>query len=131
MRKEDYKRKPKRAYSKLKEIYGEDVNFPKSNIDSKQTGQISFKKHSYKPFYEKRFHKIAKRVFFLVLHTPGGDIAATESLVDYLYSMFGHNTRVIVSQISMSAGAMIALSAKEIMLDKHSNLGSIDPQMGG
>jgi membrane-bound ClpP family serine protease len=31
----------------------------------------------------------------------------------------------------MSAGTMIALSAKEIMMGKHSNLGPIDPQMGG
>lgn len=67
----------------------------------------------------------------LILHTPGGDIAATESLVDYLYSMFDKNIRVIVPQISMSAGTMIALSAKEIMMGKHSNLGPIDPQMGG
>lgn len=67
----------------------------------------------------------------LILHTPGGDIAATESLVDYLYSIFGENIRVIVPQISMSAGTMIALSAKEILMGKHSNLGPIDPQMGG
>lgn len=67
----------------------------------------------------------------LILHTPGGDIAATESLVDYLYSMFDKNIRVIVPQISMSAGTMIALSAKEILMGKHSNLGPIDPQMGG
>jgi ATP-dependent protease ClpP protease subunit len=67
----------------------------------------------------------------LILHTPGGDIAATESLVDYLYSMFGENIRAIVPQISMSAGTMIALSAKEILMGKHSNLGPIDPQMGG
>lgn len=67
----------------------------------------------------------------LVLHTPGGDIAATESLVDYLYSMFDKDIRVIVPQISMSAGTMIALAAKEIMMGKHSNLGPIDPQMGG
>lgn len=67
----------------------------------------------------------------LILHTPGGDIAATESLVDYLYSMFGKDLRVIVPQISMSAGTMIALSAKEIVMGKHSNLGPIDPQMGG
>lgn len=67
----------------------------------------------------------------LVLHTPGGDIAATESLVDYLYSMFGKDIRVIVPQISMSAGTMIALASKEIMMGKHSNLGPIDPQMGG
>lgn len=67
----------------------------------------------------------------LILHTPGGDIAATESLVDYLYSMFDKNIRVIVPQISMSAGTMIALSAQEILMGKHSNLGPIDPQMGG
>lgn len=67
----------------------------------------------------------------LVLHTPGGDIAATESFVDYLYSMFGKDIRVIVPQISMSAGTMIALASKEIIMGKHSNLGPIDPQMGG
>lgn len=67
----------------------------------------------------------------LILHTPGGDIAATESLVDYLYSMFGKDIRVIVPQISMSAGTMIAFAAKEIVMGKHSNLGPIDPQMGG
>lgn len=67
----------------------------------------------------------------LILHTPGGDIAATESLVDYLYSIFGKDIRVIVPQISMSAGTMIALSSRQILLGKHSNLGPIDPQMGG
>ncbi len=67
----------------------------------------------------------------LILHTPGGDIAATESLVDYLYSIFGKNIRVIVPQLSMSAGTMIALSSQEIVMGKHSNLGPIDPQIGG
>jgi ClpP class serine protease len=67
----------------------------------------------------------------LMLHTPGGDVAATESLVDYLYSMFGKNIRVIVPQISMSAGTMIAFASQEIIMGKHSNLGPIDPQMGG
>ncbi len=67
----------------------------------------------------------------LILHTPGGDIAATESLVDYLYSMFDKDIRVIVPQISMSAGTMIAFASKEIIMGKHSNLGPIDPQMGG
>jgi ClpP class serine protease len=77
-------------------------------------------------------HKMDKsKGLDLILHTPGGDLAATESLVDYFYSMFDHNIRVIVPQISMSAGTMIALSAKEIVLGKHSNLGPIDPQMGG
>lgn len=67
----------------------------------------------------------------LILHTPGGDLAATESIVDYLHSMFGLDIRAIIPQISMSAGTMIALSCKEIMMGKQSNLGPIDPQMGG
>jgi ATP-dependent protease ClpP protease subunit len=67
----------------------------------------------------------------LILHTPGGGIAATESLVDYLRSMFGTNIRAIVPQIAMSAGTMIALSCKEIVMGKHSSLGPIDPQIGG
>jgi len=67
----------------------------------------------------------------LILHTPGGDLAATESIVDYLHNMFGNDIRAIVPQISMSAGTMIALSCKEIIMGKQSNLGPIDPQMGG
>lgn len=67
----------------------------------------------------------------LMLHTPGGDLAATESIVDYLQAMFGNDIRAIIPQISMSAGTLIAISCKEIMMGKPSNLGPIDPQMGG
>jgi membrane-bound ClpP family serine protease len=67
----------------------------------------------------------------LLLHTPGGEVAATESLVDYLRSMFGKDIRAIVPQIAMSAGTMIALSCKEIVMGKHSSLGPIDPQIAG
>lgn len=67
----------------------------------------------------------------LILHTPGGDIAATESIVSYLHSMFDGDIRAIVPQISMSAGTMIAMSCKSIMMGKQSSLGPIDPQMGG
>lgn len=67
----------------------------------------------------------------LLLHTPGGSIAATESLVDYLRQMFGKNIRAVIPQIAMSAGTMIALSCKQILMGKHSSLGPIDPQYGG
>lgn len=67
----------------------------------------------------------------LILHTPGGSIAATESLVDYLRSMFGTNIRAIVPQLAMSAGTMISLSCREIVMGKHSSLGPVDPQIGG
>ena len=67
----------------------------------------------------------------LILHTPGGDIAATESIVSYLKSIFGNNIRAIVPQISMSAGTMIAMSCKEIIMGRQSSLGPIDPQING
>ncbi len=67
----------------------------------------------------------------LILHTPGGNIAATESLVDYLHQIFGKDIRAIVPQIAMSAGTMIACSCKEILLARHANLGPIDPHLRG
>ena len=66
----------------------------------------------------------------LILHTPGGLTAATESLVDYLHDMFGNDIRAIVPQLAMSAGTMIACSCKSILMGKQSNLGPIDPQLG-
>lgn len=67
----------------------------------------------------------------LILHTPGGAIGATQSLVDYLRRMFGTDIRAIVPQIAMSAGTMIACCCKEILMARHSNLGPIDPHIRG
>ena len=67
----------------------------------------------------------------LILHTPGGNVTATESIIDYLYEMFGTDIRVIVPQLAMSGGTMISMSAKEIIMGAHSSLGPIDPQYNG
>lgn len=67
----------------------------------------------------------------LILHTPGGETAATESIVDYLKKMFDNNIRAIVPQLAMSAGTMIACACKEIVLGLQSSLGPIDPQFNG
>ncbi|MFA5349538.1 MAG: S49 family peptidase [Candidatus Paceibacterota bacterium] len=67
----------------------------------------------------------------LILHTPGGETAATESLVDYLRSLFGTDIRAFVPQLAMSAGTMVACACKEIFMGKHSSLGPIDPQFNG
>src|SRR5205085_10523613 len=67
----------------------------------------------------------------LILPTPGGEVAATESLVQYLRAMFDTDIRVIVPQLALSAGTMIACAAKRIVMGKHSSLGPIDPQFGG
>ncbi|MGG1595582.1 SDH family Clp fold serine proteinase [Terribacillus saccharophilus] len=67
----------------------------------------------------------------LILHTPGGDIAATEALVNYLKSIFGKDIRAIVPQLAMSAGTMISCACNEIVMGKHSSIGPIDPQING
>jgi hypothetical protein len=77
-------------------------------------------------------HKLARKEGLdLLLHTPGGSIAVTESMVDYLKTMFGRDIRAIVPQIAMSAGTMIACACREIVMGTHSSLGPIDPQMNG
>lgn len=67
----------------------------------------------------------------LILHTPGGNLAATESIVHYLHQMFGDDIRAVVPQLAMSAGTMISFASKSILMGKQSNLGPIDPQIGG
>ncbi|MCO5111242.1 MAG: hypothetical protein M9929_10410 [Burkholderiaceae bacterium] len=67
----------------------------------------------------------------LVLHTPGGQVTAAESIVDYLLKLFNDDLRVIVPQIAMSAGTMISCAAREILMGHQSNLGPIDPQVNG
>jgi hypothetical protein len=42
----------------------------------------------------------------LVLHTPGGEINATEQIVFYLRKAFKNDIRAIVPQLAMSAGAI-------------------------
>lgn len=48
----------------------------------------------------------------LVLHLRGGDLAATEAIVNYLLSCFNNDVVAIVPQLAMSAGTMIACSCK-------------------
>lgn len=65
----------------------------------------------------------------LILHTPGGNIAATQSIVNYLHKIFDKDIRAVIPQIAMSAGTMMACSCRKIIMGKHSNLGPIDPQL--
>lgn len=76
-------------------------------------------------------HKLDKsKGLDLILHTPGGEIAATEQIVNYLHSCFD-DIKVIVPQMAMSAGAIISVSCNEIIMGKQSCLGPFDPQLGG
>jgi len=71
-----------------------------------------------------------KKGLDLLLHTPGGSMAATESIIDYLHKMFS-DIRAFVPQLAMSGGTMIACACSEIVMGKQSSLGPIDPQYNG
>ena len=64
----------------------------------------------------------------LIIHSPGGSAEAAEAIVEYLRTRFDH-VRVFVPLAAMSAATMISLSADEIVMGDHSQLGPIDPQV--
>lgn len=64
----------------------------------------------------------------LIVHTPGGDIHAVESIVEYLHQKFDFIT-AIVPYLAMSGGSMISLASDAIILGKQSQLGPTDPQI--
>lgn len=66
----------------------------------------------------------------IILHTPGGDIAATESIIDYLYSLYKGDIRAFIPQMAMSCGTLLAVSCKEIWMGRQSSIGPVDPQFG-
>jgi hypothetical protein len=70
---------------------------------------------------------IQERSLDLIIHSPGGSAEAAESVVSYLRTKFDH-VRVFVPLAAMSAATMIALSADEVIMGRHSQLGPIDPQ---
>lgn len=67
----------------------------------------------------------------LILHTPGGSIAATQAIITYLREKFGRDIRAIVPHTAMSGGTIMACACKEIIMARHSSIGPIDPQIRG
>ncbi|MFR2451573.1 MAG: SDH family Clp fold serine proteinase, partial [Clostridia bacterium] len=103
-----------------------------SSFLSKQTGQfISVSDLDMDGFMNAIKGMDCSKGLDLILHTPGGDPSAAEGIVKYLRLKFQNDIRVIVPQMAMSAGTMIACSAREIIMGKASCLGPIDPQFNG
>jgi ClpP class serine protease len=65
----------------------------------------------------------------IVLHTPGGLVLAASQIAQALRDHEGKVTAV-VPHYAMSGGTLIALAADEIVVDSHSALGPVDPQLG-
>lgn len=122
----------RRKYLKIMYEYtGRNVIAYYSGFLQKPKGNISIDDNDKNAFMQTVYRLDKTKGLDLILHTPGGNTAATESIVHYLKSIFGNNIRVFVPQIAMSGGTMIALAAKEIVMGKQSNIGPIDPQFGG
>lgn len=64
----------------------------------------------------------------ILVHSPGGDAQATQSIVDLLHSRFS-SLRFFVPDQAKSAATMMCCSGDEILMDERSELGPIDPQM--
>ncbi len=66
----------------------------------------------------------------IILHTPGGFVLASEMIA---MAVKNHPAKVtvIIPFYAMSGGTLIALAADEIMMEKDSVLGPVDPQLGG
>lgn len=67
----------------------------------------------------------------LILHSPGGNLAATEQIIYYLNSYFGNDIRAIVPQMAMSAASLISVSCKSILMGRQSCIGPFDPILNG
>jgi len=79
------------------------------------------------PGFMEAVSNVEEKQLDLILHSPGGTAEAAESIVTYLRKRFDH-VRVFVPIAAMSAATMLALSADEIVMGQHSQLGPIDPQ---
>lgn len=78
------------------------------------------------------FHDVIERLsgpnLDIILHSPGGFVEATESIVEEIRRKFSH-VRVIVPSYAKSAATMLTMAADDILLDQDGELGPIDPQM--
>lgn len=79
------------------------------------------------PGFMEAVSSVKEKQLDLVIHSPGGSAEAAESIVTYLRKRFDH-IRIFVPVAAMSAATMVALSANEIVMGQHSQLGPIDPQ---
>ena len=65
---------------------------------------------------------------FVILDTPGGVVETVERIVRVLREHYIEVTFIIPDR-AMSAGTVLAMSGDEILMDYHSCLGPIDPQL--
>ena len=90
------------------------VIFYASAFLQKAVDNVSITREDINGFMNALYEAPTEKGLVLILHTPGGDPNAVESIVEYLHTMSG--------------GAMISLASNRLVLGKQSQLGPIDPQ---
>lgn len=105
------------------------VMFYASAFLQKAFGDVSITREDINGFMNALYEAPTGNGLTLILHTPGGDPNAVESIVEYLHSKFS-KLEVIVPYLAMSGGAMISLAGDLLILGRQSQLGPIDPQLG-
>lgn len=65
---------------------------------------------------------------FVILDTPGGVVEIVERIVRVLREHYSE-IKFIIPDRAMSAGTVLAMSGDDILMDYHSCLGPIDPQL--
>ncbi len=107
---------------------GATVIFYASAFLQKNVDNVAITREYLNGFMNALYEARTDKGLVLILHTPGGDPNAVESIVEYLHSKFSH-LEVIVPYLAMSGGAMISLASDQLTLGKQSQLGPIDPQL--
>lgn len=64
----------------------------------------------------------------ILIHSPGGDPGAAESLIEILRTRF-KSIRFIIPDQAKSAATMMCCASDEVLMDERSELGPIDPQL--
>ena len=103
------------------------VIFYASGFLQKADDNVSITREDINGFMNALYEAPTVNGLTLILHTPGGDPNAVESIVEYLHAKF-QQVEVIVPYLAMSGGAMISLASDLLILGRQSQLGPIDPQ---
>ena len=74
--------------------------------------------------------KDESRKLFLIIHSHGGSLEATEQIVSYLRAKY-KTIIAIVPRTAMSAATLLCCACDKIIMGKQSAIGPIDPQING
>ncbi len=100
------------------------VIFYASAFLQKVVDNVSITREDINGFMNALYEAPADKGLVLILHTPGGDPNAVESIVEYLHSKF-NRMEVVVPYLAMSGGAMISLASDLLVLGKQGSLGQL------